>query len=264
MTKLKNLYEIKKEVNENLRFDAITGARLLKLNLNETDYQHLLDKHVPNGYIVLSAFKGSASDPEWGGDYNKWFREMLRRSKELKSEINDSGYSHIPAWGGYVYKMTPNVKELEMSFVVLNYKRSNVSAGEEGLEELKQLGLKWCKEFEQKEILYVPSGDNENAFFLDEDGNQTGSFNSMAMTNNLDKFFTTLSRNRDAKPTGRISFSYRDIKPKFESKLRHIKGEIYMPDSPSGISEARIRENYGELVLDMHPELDRRIKKRGN
>lgn len=258
--KVKNLHEIKNDVDKNFKYDGITGTRLLKLNLNETDYQHLLDKHVPNGYIVISAFKGGPSDPKWGGDYNKWFREMLRRSKELKSKINDSGYSHIPAWGGYVYKMTPNVKELEMSFIVLNYKRSNISVGEEGLEKLKQLGIKWCKEFEQESILYVPFGNNEDAFLLDRNGKEDGSFNSISMTNNLDKFFTTLSRNRDAKPTGRISFSYNKINS--ESKLRYVKGEIYLPDNPSGIHEARKREDFGELILDMHPEMDRKIKKR--
>lgn len=265
--KVKNLDEAlkssRKSVEERKRkygekFDEITGGRLIKHSLVETNLKQLFHKHVPNGYIIISAFTGSPADKEWGGDRLDWFFQNLRKSKELKKEINNSGYSHIPVWGGYKYKGEPATEEMELSFVVFNFGKSNKSLGTEGIEKLKELGQQWTKKFNQETYLYAPEGNDSYAYYFDKDGREDMKFNSVSLTGDVDMFFTILSKNRNATPTKNQSFSYKATDTN-ESVYKYKEGNIYFVDNPRSFSEANRRTEMGELVFNFHT--DKYVKK---
>jgi len=115
------------------------------------------------GFIVISAERGEIRKGEHP-------EQNTARTASLLRDIEATGYQYYPADGFYkeIYKAIENdeVKEVEVpvienSFVVVNVKKVG-DTYEKGLpenfEELKELGIQWCLDYDQDTVLVVPPG----------------------------------------------------------------------------------------------------------
>lgn len=263
--KVKNLYEVKKEVEKKAKYFPLTSLELVERNINEASLDKVLDLHTKNGYIIISAFVESPNFDVYA-DYWDWLKVMLQRSEKLKNEIKKSGFTYIPVWGGYEYEDLPGEVHKEASFIVLNYKRNNVSLGEDGMKKLYSLGKKWCNTFNQVSFVYVSHNEeDEGALFFKHDGSSDGKFSGVAPTKvrgeiptgeMVDMYFTRLGRERNMKITGKNSLSYNGY---YESaKFNHKSGTIYLAESPYGMSQTIKRGESGELFLNFNWRSDNR------
>jgi hypothetical protein len=197
---------------------------LKKINLKETTLKKMLTKHSEAGYIIITAFRG---------EYE--YKENVGRNNKLKSDIDKSGYSYIPVWGGFIETdiETGEQKEVkERSFVVLNFPRGKTEPMGDG-EGLKDLGRRLCKKYEQESYLYKPQGLETKAYYLTGTGKVDMTFNSATPTKGADAYFTNLAKS-SKKSVGGKSFTYRE-------------GVIWLAKSPKSLAEAYKR--MGEVFL---------------
>jgi hypothetical protein len=161
--------------------------------LQEVSIPRLIDLHGKTGYIVITAFRN---------DFD--LEENYRRNKVLKRAIDASGYSYFPVWGGFVEvekdendKVISRTPVKEKGFLVTNFKRGSSQPLPDS-EELKELGIRWTKLLKpyQDSVLYVPGGDNKNAFYLKPDGSIDMKFDTYSSTKIVDEYFTTLNKSR--------------------------------------------------------------------
>jgi hypothetical protein len=197
---------------------------LVKIDLKETTLKKMLTKHSDAGYIIITAFRGEFDYPQ-----------NVKRNVKLKSDIDKSGYSYIPVWGGFIETdaETGEQKEVkERSFVILNFKRgSSEIAGDS--ESLKKLGRMLCKKYEQESYLYKPQGEDTKAYYITSAGKVDMTFNLATPTTGVDMYFTNLTKSAK-KPVGKKSFTYRE-------------GVVWLAKSPKSMAEAYTR--MGELFL---------------
>lgn len=200
--------------------------QLKRIELNETTLKKMLTKHSDAGYVIITAFRG---------EYD--YLENVKRNQKLKADIDKSGYSYIPVWGGFIETNadTGERKEVkERSFVILNYGRGTTGEFEDS-EELKKLGQRLCKKYEQESYLYKPKGPDTKAFYLTSVGKVDMTFNSATPTKAVDMYFTNLTKS-SKKGVGNKSFTYRE-------------GVLWFAKSPSSMYEAYKR--MGEIFISL-------------
>jgi hypothetical protein len=188
---------------------------LKKINLKETNLKKLLTKHSDAGYIIITAFRGENE-----------YTENVKRNQKLKSDIDKSGYSYIPVWGGFIETdiETGEQKEVkERSFIVLNFKRGTIEPMGDS-EGLKELGRKLCKKYEQESYLYKPQGKETKAYYLTGSGKVDMMFSTATPTKSADMYFTNLAKS-SKKSVGSKAFTYRE-------------GVIWLAQSPKSLAEA--------------------------
>ncbi len=198
--------------------------QLKRINLKETTLKKMLTKHSDAGYIIITAFRS---------EYE--YKENVDRNNKLKADIDKSGYSYIPVWGGFVelHKPTKKLREVkERSFIVLNFKRGSTEMVGDS-KELKVLGQKLCKKYDQDSYLYKPQGTETKAYYLTGDGKVDQTFTSVSPTTSADIYFTNLVKS-SKKSVGTKSFTYRE-------------GVIWLAQSPKSLAEAYKR--MGEIFL---------------
>ncbi len=198
--------------------------QLKRVNINETTLKKLLTKHSNAGYIIITAFRG---------EYD--YQENVKRNQKLKADIDKSGYSYIPVWGGFIETdvETGEQKEVkERSFVILNFERGSTNSFPDS-EGLKKLGRVLSKKYDQESYLYKPQGEETKAFYITPTGKVDMTFNSATPTKAADMYFTNLAKS-SKKSVGKKAFTYRE-------------GYIWLAKSPSTLAEAYKR--MGELFL---------------
>ena len=206
--------------------DGKVNYELRKISVNETSMVGMLTKHSDAGYVVISAFRGEYS-----------FEENLKRSKQLKDEINKSGYAHIPVWGGYIENEgSPDEREVkERSFVIMNYRKAT-STPLPGSDELSEFGRMLCEKYDQETYLYKPQGKDKTAFYIDSTGNVDMKFSATSPTKAADVYFTSL-----------VKSYYKNAKVNTKS-FTYNEGNIYLAQSPKGMQEAIKRR--GEIFFN--------------
>lgn len=199
---------------------------LIEINLNESTVEKLLSDHSEAGYIIITAFKGGSDNPQQ-------LKTNYLNNNKLKQDIKSAGFGYFPVWGGYIEKdeKTGQFKEVkEQSFVVSSFKYG----GELGsIEQLKSLGLQWCRKYEQESYLYKPRGMENQAQFINADGTEQPPFKSVSPATSADAYFTSLNRSR-MKDIRKKSFVYRE-------------GIVYFAQSANSLNEAYMR--YGEFLF---------------
>jgi len=197
---------------------------LKKINLHETTLDKMLSTHTDAGYVIISASRGEFD-----------YLENSRRSKKLQADIDSSGLSYIPVWGGFVETNAETGEKQEVkekSYVITNFKRGSTQPLK-GSEDLKELGTVLCQKYDQESFLYKPQGPSKKAFYLTASGGIDGSFSASSPTTAADVYFTNLKKARSKSKNGK-SFTYRE-------------GIIYMAQSPATLYEARRRR--GEMFF---------------
>lgn len=195
--------------------------RLKPIIISEATVDKMLSTHSNAGYVIMSA---------WRYENGKELNNV--RTKQLKADINASGYSYFPVWGGFV-ETDPNTGKTrevkEKSFVITNFKRGSNEPNVDS-SDLKKLGLQLCKKYKQESFLYKPSGKDNTAYYITSSGKVDMKFNAASPTKAADVYFTNLKKSIKKSKDGK-SFTYRE-------------GVVYMAHSPKSLSEAIKR--YGE------------------
>lgn len=198
---------------------------LIRFDLNETTLKKMLTKHSDAGYIIITAFRGEFDYPQ-----------NVKRNQKLKADIDKSGYSYIPVWGGFIEtdSNTGEQKEVkERSFVVLNFKRgTNEPVG--NTDGIMKLGKLLCKKYAQESYLYKPAGESTKSYYITSTGKVDMTFNSATPTKAVDMYFTNLAKS-SKKAVGNKAFTYRE-------------GVIWMAKGPKSLFEAYKR--MGEVFFD--------------
>jgi hypothetical protein len=188
---------------------------LIKINLNETTLKKLLTKHSDAGYVILTAFRGEFD-----------YKQNVKRNQLLKADIDKSGYSYIPVWGGFIETDVESGEQKEVkerSFIILNFQRgTNEPMGDS--EDLKELGRKLCKKYAQESYLYKPQGKETKAYYLTATGKVDMAFSTATPTKSVDMYFTNLAKS-SKKAVGKKAFTYRE-------------GVIWLAQSPKTLAEA--------------------------
>ncbi len=194
--------------------------KLKRVVLAETTLKKMLSTHSDAGYIIISAFRGERD-----------LRDNYKETKRLQNDIKGAGYSYFPVWGGYVETDKDGKKHevKEKSIVVTNFPRGSNEPNPDS-EDLKRLGQKLAKRYDQESFLYKPTGTDTKAYYIKQSGAVDSTFNASSPTVAADAYFTNLKKSRFKEKDGK-SFTYRE-------------GVVYMAKSPGSLHEAYKR--YGE------------------
>lgn len=226
-------------------FDEI---KQVKIDVNEAKSLNIYYDYSALGYIVISAFVPQVEGVKFE-NHEEWLEAMTERTKELRQLVRRSAYHHTHVWGEYMYGTADfsatKTPVRQVSFIVFNSVRQNITRGAELKTTIKEFGQKWCREFEQKAFLYVPSRkektiDNPGynpAYLIDGDGKTKDVFSSVALVPELDKFFKLLNREMNDDNSPEHHFTYQD-------------GFLYFGKRPYGMSQfvRRDGECYCEIV----------------
>jgi hypothetical protein len=197
---------------------------LKKVYLRETNLAKMLSTHSDAGYIIITAFRSEYP-----------YVENVRRNNKLKQDIDKSGYSYIPVWGGYIEtKDSGEMKKVkERSFIITNFPRGK-SVPKEDSKELKSLGKTLCKKYNQETFLYKPTGTESIAYYLKDSGAVDQKFTGVTPSEAADIYFTNLSKAARKEFKVSKSFTYQE-------------GVLWFAQSPNSLSEAYKRR--GEVFL---------------
>ena len=137
----------------------------------------IIYKHGKNGLIGISANRTDMPQ-----------ERNIAKTKELISDIQKSGFSYLPTYGGY--RSPQGVEDdYEPSFIVFNY----TNDGEKGdFDELRNLAILWCGKYEQHSVLV--KAPNANPIYLDKNGNKVNTSESDKVWKNDPKqpYFTSI------------------------------------------------------------------------
>lgn len=197
---------------------------LKKINLRETNLKKMLSTHSDAGYIIITAFRNEYP-----------YVENVRRNNKLKQDIDKTGYSYIPVWGGYIEKKESGelITVKERSFIITNFPRGkSISTGDS--KELKSIGKMLCKKYDQHTFLYKPTGTESTAFYLKSSGAVDQKFTNVTPSEAADIYFTNLSKAARKELKLTKSFTYQE-------------GILWFAQSPNSLSEAYKRR--GEVFL---------------
>jgi hypothetical protein len=198
--------------------------QLKKINLKETPLKKMLSVHSDVGYVIITAFRT---------EYD--YQTNVKRNQKLKADIDKSGYSYIPVWGGFVEtdrNTGESVERKERSFIILNFERGSTKPFDDSVG-LKKLGQVLCNKYEQEVYLYKPHGKETTAYYLTDTGAVDSKFSSATPTKSADVYFTNLVKSAK-KRVGKQAFTYRE-------------GVIWLAQSPGSLAEAYKR--MGEWFL---------------
>ena len=205
-------------------------------NLTETNVERMLSKHKDAGYIVLSAYRNSNTE-----------QENNIATKQLKKDINNSGFSFIPVWGAYAEAPEGDGEkppvQTEKSFIITNFPKGS-STPNETTDELFEVGKDLTNKYNQDSFLYVPSegsklytGD-DLAYWIDRNGKIVDEpFKSVSPTKDADEFFSRISKShRDV-----IDYKNKkgEIEPAQRDKSFTYEGTLYLANTFNTLSEAQ-------------------------
>lgn len=187
------------------------------VKVDETTLNRVMSKHFNDGFIIITADRSEIT--------NK--REKEQRFKQLKNDIANAGYSYIPVYGGYK-ETDPETGKLydapsfEHGLIVPNQKPFTNEARE--TDELVDLGKNLAKKYDQESFLYKPQGQNNKAFWIDQNGNVTNEFNNVTINNAAQMFFTKLFQ---GKKSGKSDRRFTFLPELFLNKAPYNASEAY-------------------------------------
>lgn len=167
------------------RFYGITSNGHKPMLCERINLDRIIKKHGRNGYIIISANRSDESE-----------ERNTEHTKMLYDEIKKSGYSYLPAYGGY--RGTDGVEDdFEPSFLVFNY---DTKGNSKDFSILYNLALKWCGEHEQESVMI--KAPNEPPKHINADGYKVNDFEGDRVWKN-DKnqmFFTSMKPRNEIDP----------------------------------------------------------------
>lgn len=208
--------------------DFTNKQQLVKEGLNR-----LLGKHTKNGYMIISSYRG--------GD-EKTQEENKRDFEELKKDVRRGGFSFVPVYGGFIENLG-EVDEREVrepALFVPNYKVASISFYDDD-NALKDLGIMLSKKYNQDAFLFIPLGDDENAYYINKDGEVDMSFSGKTINDLSQMYFIELVKT--PYKTGKLGGYGKS------SKRYSFTENLFVQNSPIDLNEARNR--YGELFFNI-------------
>jgi len=85
------------------------------------------------------------------------YKENVARNKQLASKIKSNDFGYVYVDGHWIEKAHPDKPGKEDSILV----------SDEGSDNLKRLGIKWMKQYEQDSILFKPVGTTKAELIYD-------------------------------------------------------------------------------------------------
>ena len=195
--------------------------------IDESTLNRILDKHFKDGFIIITAYRAENSSSE-----NK------KNFEQLKQIVRSNKYSFIPVYGGFIENLgTSDEKEVrEPSLLIPNHIVASTKAYE-NINDLKELGIKLCKKYNQDSFLFQPTNSNKS-FYITKDGKIDMTFTGKNVNDLAQIYFTELSKstakhNKFNKTNKRFTYTE----------------NLYLLASPTGLSEAIKR--YGEQFFNL-------------
>lgn len=195
--------------------------------VNEVTLNRILSKHFVDGFIIITADRSEITDAN----------ERNVRFKNLKTDITNAGYSHIPVYGGYK-ETNPDTGEqydassFERGLLVPNQKPLSNQSRED--DQLVELGKKLATKYQQESFLYKPKGESTESYWIDASGNVTNKFNGVTINDVTQEFFTKLFHSKNSQKADR----------RFT-----MLPEVYLHKAPKNASEAYQR--FGEQFFKL-------------
>jgi len=231
--------KIVKQVNNEPTLNEIYSTKNISkiIPLTETNAKRLIERHITNGFAIVSACRGGA---DFGLDTNNLKEKMQLsninkiRTKEMINLIIEKGFSYTLSYGGFIENQGEDNEEnvYERSCIIYAEKKN----GEVDSQGMYMLALEICRKYNQDSVLVKMPNDNPQ--YITQDGNVDMVFNGDIAFNDLAQiYFTDLHKNTQSKITPnskatRFSFMKSYIAPKpqcySESHIRNIKGEIFL------------------------------------
>jgi hypothetical protein len=242
-------------------FNKPNTIMLDNMRLYEVDLHRIISTYSKNGFIIISAWRSART--EFGDEATpEQIQELMARNKqndkELKQQIRTSGYGYVPTWGGYKEKLkNPETREFlvdpktgenlyadtktpEPSYIVMARESATTVCRPKNPDRLKELGQKWCAQFNQDSFLWAPPiSEDTNIYFITKDGNIDNTFEGPMSINDLtQEYYSQLRKGQKRRFTVT------------ESGNKSIDNFIfYMRDQPHGMDEAIRR--YGEIFFNL-------------
>ena len=202
--------------------------------LNEITVKQVIEKHGQEGFIIVSANITGRDN-----------RINNLKTKELVSDIRQTGYSYLPVYGGY--KGTNGVVDnFEPSFLVFNYSRDGST---KDFSYLKDFAIKMCNKYEQNSVLVVYTGGK--ATYINGLGKEIAYEDGDTILNDpTQEYFTSLIKTQSIdkehpKRSKRWTYQMR-FKPKNEIEEEWC---LYANPNPSTLNEMQERDYFGEILL---------------
>lgn len=203
-------------------------------SINETNVKRFLERHTSNGYVIISACRGSEYfnlDKTIPQQLNKLNQLNNQRTKELLKDINKKGFTYTPCFGGFIEnKGLENEQEVyEKSFIIYPYKKDKSY----NFQELKDFAIEKCDKYDQESVLIKAPTEKPKCY--DDNGDITMEMSNDVTFNDItQEYFTDLNKNTTNK-----------IKPN-SKPTRFTFTETYIPLSPQTYSEGVVRYYKGE------------------
>jgi hypothetical protein len=203
-------------------------------SINETNVKRFLERHTSNGYVIISACRGSEYfnlDKTIPQQLNKLNQLNNQRTKDLLNDIKEKGFTYTPCFGGFIEnKGLENEQEVyEKSFIIYPYKRDKSY----NFQELKDFAIEMCDKYDQDSVLIKAPTEKPKCY--DDNGDITMEMGNDATFNDItQEYFTDLNKNTTNK-----------IKPN-SKPTRFTFTETYIPLSPQTYSEGVVRYYKGE------------------
>lgn len=158
--KFRKLHERATHPNEDVmrKYYGILENKNKPVRIDEVTLDRIINKYGNNGLIYISANR--SDQPE---------ERNVTKTKELLSDIKNSGYSYLPTYGRHRGKDGVE-DDYEPSFVVFNYTNNGES---KDFVELKNLAIYLCEKYEQDSVLVKEP--SKAPVWLDGNGEKTNS-----------------------------------------------------------------------------------------
>ncbi|MCD8208315.1 MAG: hypothetical protein LUD72_10295 [Bacteroidales bacterium] len=205
--------------------------------LNEMYVDRILNKHGNEGLVILSANR-TGLDPRINNE----------NTKKLIADIQRTGRSYIPVYGGYHDDETGITDSYEPSFIVTNYDREGDVLD---FDELKDFAIQMCGKYDQWCVTVKAPDDVPH--FYDRNGNIISKNDTDKVIKNdpTQTYFTSLikSKNIDyAHPERTKRFTYVMDQPDEQAK-DGVHFECYVNPHPCTLNERRYRDMRGEIIF---------------
>lgn len=249
---MKTLPEFLKENLNNPNFlEELSGKTSFNtcnlVNINEVNAKSMIERHSKDGYIVISPCRGYADFITTGElrpeeRYTQRGRDELNRLNGIRvrsmiQQIKKSGYSYTPVYGGFIEDVGSDHETMvfERSFVIYN-RLKNREIG--NFDELYNLCLGWCKEYNQNSMLVqFPEDKGGKLQYIAKDGKIQMEFKGNPNFNDVSaEYFTELHKLHSEDLT-----SSKPVRVTFES--------VYVNPEPISFSERVIRISENEIFL---------------
>ena len=223
--------------------------------VTEASLGRVLGKYFEVGFIIISAERSCESEKGRDcTDEEQLEQEKLNKQNErrIKGDIQDEGFGFVPAFGGFrELVVDPDTGEQtfqdnpdpEPSFVIPLKPGKSVS-------ELKELGVKLSKAYNQDSFLFKPPvhGDNK-AYFIDQNGDIEMSFGNVTIADMTQVYYTYL---RKSAPSRRFSMTEPETDstpgPEEDTGIELQENfAMYIPKSPKTFGDAKRR--MGEIFI---------------